>query len=442
MKTKFYILFIALITGLAISQPLFLEQTSGVTTPLNYVITTGWSGSNVAAAWVCGDNGVVLKTTSLGGVWVNVSIPSNLNLNTIAHNRDNSILALAAGVRNDTAIVYRTTDGGTSWSVAFRQYQGNINAIYFNNTSGIMIGNPVGGRWSIWKTTNQGVSFDSTGMYLPRNGTEAGFRNSFCVTQSTSTFYIFGTNNYRLYYSTNQGSSWLSASLPQEQNIYAMSFPNYMAPPNNFAGYAGGASKVYYTTNSGLNWSETAAAPGTGNINGMVACPLPVEMIGNFDVMISKNDNNIYRVPTGMTTWLTAYTAPAGNYRYISNNGSIGLYSIYAVRDNGGISWGSCGTYGVQRISDIVPNKYSLSQNYPNPFNPTTKITFDIPVKSNVRLSVFDVLGKEVARLVEQNVTPGQYQADWDATNMPSGVYFYSLLAGDFTQSKKMILVK
>ena len=435
MKTKNYILSIFIISGLASSQPLFYEQVSGVTTPLNHVVSTGWSGSNVVSAWICGDNGVVLKTTSNGGTWSIVPVPSNINLNTIAHNTSNSIIALTAGVKNDTAIVYRTTDAGVSWAVVFRQYQGSINAITFNNTSGLMIGNPVGGRWSIWRTTNQGLTFDSAGMYLLRNGAETGFRNSFGITQVSSLpCYVFGTNNYRLYYSTSQGSNWSVITVPFMQKIYSMNFPNYYSP-NFIYGYIGGDTNILFTSNSGQTWiAPSTVPPGTGAITGLVACPLPVSMIGNHDVMITRNDNKIYRLGVGSINWVTVYTAPTGNYRYLSY--------YYAVRDNGGVSWGSCGTYGIQRISDIIPKDFSLSQNYPNPFNPLTKIVFDVPQKSHVRLSVFDVLGKEVARLVDVNVTPGQFETEWDASNMPSGVYFYSLLADNYTQTKKMILIK
>jgi len=102
---------------------------------------------------------------------------------------------------------------------------------------------------------------------------------------------------------------------------------------------------------------------------------------------------------------------------------------------------------GIHNVSSGVPKAFALYQNYPNPFNPTTKIKFDIPsdVKSetsNVRLVIYDVLGRIVATLVNQPMEPGSYSVDFDGTNYPSGVYFYRLTAGSFTESKKMILLK
>ena len=103
-----------------------------------------------------------------------------------------------------------------------------------------------------------------------------------------------------------------------------------------------------------------------------------------------------------------------------------------------------------------IPVSFSLSQNYPNPFNPVTKIKFGIPTPLNppfakggtakpggfVKLIIYDVLGREVATLVNEQLTPGTYEAEWDGTDYPSGVYFYKLTAGDYTESRKMILIK
>ncbi len=97
---------------------------------------------------------------------------------------------------------------------------------------------------------------------------------------------------------------------------------------------------------------------------------------------------------------------------------------------------------GVEPLSDIVPAHYELSQNYPNPFNPNTTIKYQIPEIEFVTLKVYDVLGSEVARLVNEEKSIGTYEITWTAENLPSGIYFYSLRAGDFIETKKMILLK
>ncbi len=101
---------------------------------------------------------------------------------------------------------------------------------------------------------------------------------------------------------------------------------------------------------------------------------------------------------------------------------------------------------GIQPISNVVPSGYSLKQNYPNPFNPSTSISFGISQSGNAKLTVFDILGREVAVLVNENLTAGEYKINFNASSLPSGVYMYRLnVNGDkanFTDTKKLILVK
>jgi hypothetical protein len=89
-----------------------------------------------------------------------------------------------------------------------------------------------------------------------------------------------------------------------------------------------------------------------------------------------------------------------------------------------------------------VPNDFNLYQNYPNPFNPITKIKFDIPKSSFATLKIYDVEGKEMEVLVNQNMEAGTYEFNWDASKLASGIYFYRLTAGDFVNVKKMVLLK
>ena len=95
-------------------------------------------------------------------------------------------------------------------------------------------------------------------------------------------------------------------------------------------------------------------------------------------------------------------------------------------------------------ISDAAPiaSRYELGQNYPNPFNPTTHIRFNIPETANAKLTVFNVMGEEVATLVNGVMQAGGHTVSWNAASMPTGVYFYQLESGNFSQTKKLLLVK
>ncbi|RPI14895.1 MAG: T9SS C-terminal target domain-containing protein [Ignavibacteriae bacterium] len=95
-----------------------------------------------------------------------------------------------------------------------------------------------------------------------------------------------------------------------------------------------------------------------------------------------------------------------------------------------------------KNIQTGVPKEFLLGQNYPNPFNPETIISYQLPVSSNVKLIVYDALGKEIAILVNERLSPGKYETIWDASNYSSGVYYYRLECDNFTDVKKMVLIK
>jgi hypothetical protein len=100
------------------------------------------------------------------------------------------------------------------------------------------------------------------------------------------------------------------------------------------------------------------------------------------------------------------------------------------------------GTTSVELIGAVLPVDFKLGQNYPNPFNPSTTITFSIPEATFVTIKIFNSLGEEVETLIARELILGNYKYDWNAANLPSGIYFYKLQAGDFVQTKKMILVR
>ena len=93
-------------------------------------------------------------------------------------------------------------------------------------------------------------------------------------------------------------------------------------------------------------------------------------------------------------------------------------------------------------IVKILPSEYKLHQNYPNPFNPVTTIGFDLLENSHVKLTIYNSLGQEVATLIDKDMTVGYKGVIWDASNMPSGTYFYIIKAGEYNETKKMVLLK
>jgi len=133
----------------------------------------------------------------------------------------------------------------------------------------------------------------------------------------------------------------------------------------------------------------------------------------------------------------------SGSFAISCNNNSQLLGCVI-----GGIVYGDTGfMVGINKISSEVPESFALFQNYPNPFNPTTKIKFEIrntkyETNPKTEIRIYDVLGREVTTLVNEALSPGTYEIEWDGTNYPSGVYYYALSVGEFKETKKMVLIK
>lgn len=415
-----YILTALILSYNTFSQPIgWIEQSSGLTTQLTSV-----SAVNSNHVWVCGYAGRVLRTTNSGVNWISVNaspIPTTLDLHSIY--AIDSMTALVAG-SGSSSFLFRTSNGGANWTQVFTENGGFINSVQMgNNFAGFMMGDPVGGRWSLWGTTTGGVTWDSSSFYLPQAGSEAGWNNAFFFDVTAGVW--FGTNNSRVYKSLTL-VNWTTQPTTGQVNSYAIWFNS------PFTGLTGGTA-VLLTTNGGTLWGPPISPlPGTANISG----------ITGFGTMwiVTRQSTDIYVTNNNTISWITSYTAPAGNFRHITKNRLDNL-TYFAVRSNGGITKGTLMT-GIEPVSNKIPDNFSLNQNYPNPFNPNTTIEFSIPINSIVTLAVYDALGREVRSLLKSELKAGKFRINFNSSDLPSGTYFYKLIAGDFVQTKKMNLVK
>jgi len=160
-------------------------------------------------------------------------------------------------------------------------------------------------------------------------------------------------------------------------------------------------------------------------------------------VWVIKTDEN------GNTLWTRTVGEAGNDWGYSVQQTTDGGYIVCGTTEPFGVGSGDIWLIKLEADSpSVVDNEirivdsYSLEQNYPNPFNPSTKIRYSVPQSSNVVIKVFDVLGNEIETLVNEEKSIGTYELTWYATNLPSGVYFYQLNAGEFINTKKMILLK
>jgi len=155
-------------------------------------------------------------------------------------------------------------------------------------------------------------------------------------------------------------------------------------------------------------------------------------------VMAVEKGTTVYDNAGNKTFIQKARIALVGVYANNNKNISSKGYKIIEA----GINWITAGTTAVDEEDASVPKGFTLSQNYPNPFNPVTTIAFTLPASSHTTLKVYDMLGKEVETLVDGDRAPGLHRAAFDASRLNSGVYFYKIQAGRYTDMKKMVLMK
>jgi len=434
-----YSIVLSILPGSVFSQSWVL-QNSGTTKKLNSISVT----RNLA--WVCGDSGTVLKTTNNGTNWISFSgngIPANLKLiNIFCHKTYSGYFndlryAFTTGFDNSGAYIYMTSNGGNNWTLVHTA-AGNgakLDGIWFKDTiNGYAQGEPFGGRWQLWKTTNRGLNWDSAGLYL--NGTNySSFSNSLCGKMNIFDSVLFFGANYnnsesRVFRSTNFGRNW---DLLTTGINHTMTSLFYLRSSSQKV-YLGGNKYYSISSNAGNNWT-------TFDSNS-IASSLVCAVTDNYSspAILLKTDT---------LGWQSIYISWSNNWYSISASGLRGLnnmngfdYTVYAVGDSGKIYFKGILYPLVKKEGIELPDNYKLYQNYPNPFNPTSLIRFNVKEKSPVSLKIFNSLGAEISVLVNEALSPGEYEATFDGTLLPSGVYFYRLTAGDYSETKKMVLIK
>ena len=371
------------------------------------------------------------KTTDGGNTWVTVQTISGSYIGLTSIYFIDANTGTVAGEN-----IYRTTNGGSTWQQQTTPPEAHLplwGLQFINANTGFGSGN----YRTVLFTTNGG----STWLNRPCGWSKDYWLDLFFFNASTGI--IAGQAYKSIMRTTNAGLTWDTVLNTGSATLYGLTFAD------NQTGYCAGYGfnwDIYKTTNSGINWS--------GIHNGSVTL-LDIKVVDTINVFSIGYSGTILKTSNGGANWVPQISsvtkALRGLYFVNSNTGWItGDTGILLKTTNGGIT-------AIQPISSEISEKFSLSQNYPNPFNPSTKIKFMIPLSRGVSarlrngqegrgvlstLKIYNSLGVEVTSLFNQQLTPGTYEIEWNASNNPSGIYFYKLTSGDFTETRKMALLK
>jgi hypothetical protein len=320
--------------------------------------------------------------------------------------------------RNGNYEIYykRSTDGGINWGNDTRLTNDILNSI------GASLGVSGSDVHIAWTDNRDDWNYEVYYKHSPDGGTNWGLDTR--LTSST-------------------GDSYFPSVSVENSFVHVVWYDN-----------RDGNYEIYYkhSTDAGLNWgADTRLTNSSGesylpsvNVSGPnVHVVWYDDCDGNFEIYYKHSQD--WGSNWGTDNRLT-YNIARSDHPFITSLGqAIHVVweddrnmntSIYYRRNLTG------NTIGLKNENSEIPVEFMLYQNYPNPFNPVTTINYDLPVAGVVRLVVYDILGKEIHTLINEKQTAGKYKVTWDAGTYPSGVYFYKITTGDYSETKKMILIK
>jgi len=305
--------------------------------------------------------------------------------------------------------VVRSTDSGANWTVVLpgiivSAFAASGNDLYAGGVGTIFVSTDNGNTWG---TSTTGLPNNRWLRHLAASGTN-----------------VFAGTDEGLFRSTNSGTTWTQSALTGS-GITALA----TAGTSVFAGRSDG---IYRSTDGGNSWTQVVRTTFPVTVTAIEIIGRSVFAGAAYGGFIVSNDNGTNWTPAndGFTSYNVGSLAASGTYLFAATDQGIWRRPLSEL------------ITGVEEIASGLPEGFSLEQNYPNPFNPSTTIEFALPKSALVTLRVYDLLGRQVGELVNEKLAPGNYKTQWDASNFSSGVYFYRLEAGDFVDTKKLLLLR
>ena len=381
---------------------------------------TGWVvGNTWRGTWEGGEvDGRIFRTTDGGSTWIQqLFVPGgygSIGFNAVQAISDQIVYAAKGSI-------YKTTNGGNTWNQLNTIGDYGIVSLFFLDENIGFAGKESNGK--IYKTINGGISWNNVLM------ASDGIQSVFFVNSSEG--WAVGPN-IPIYKTTDGGSTW--QTIPNS-NLFLKS----VFFINSNKGWAVGMNHsdqgvIVRSSDGGYNWHNVYNSEEHHMFNSVFFNDsLQGFVVGYKGAVLSTTD--------GGMNWNHQYEGTTKNLTDIVliNNHTgwiVGEDGIILKTTTGGV------TFAEDEKIYEVPTELWLSQNFPNPFNPSTKIKYSVPQSSDVVIKVFDILGNEIEILVNEEKPAGTYEIVWNAANLPSGIYFYQLKAGEYTAVKKMILLK
>jgi len=379
------------------------------------------SFSDNNTGFITGEYGTLLKTVNGGTNWILTDF--NVDLSAIGK-ADSQIWYIASFGK-----ILKTTNTGLTWDTLYVELPSITRLDFINANTGFGVCK----YGTFFKTTNGGQSWIIDNTHWSFQSWSLDF-----IDENTG---FAGGNITRK--TTNGGTNWEAINFGQYYYSSDIQFVNHntgfiATNPSLVESSNSSTGTILKTTNGGLNWQPKQIGGGS-----VLDINFVNERIGFALIGYQLNGGDIYKTTDGGENWvrsiasnndyLTTICFPDSLTGYI-----VGFSGIIMKTTNGGIS-----PVGIEPVSIEIPNSFSLLQNYPNPFNPVTHLEFGISKLGFVSLKVYDMLGKEVRTLVNENKFVGRYVVEFDGSNLSSGIYFYRLNFDETKfETKKMLLLK
>ncbi len=390
--------------------------------------------------WVAGDSGLILHTTNGGTTWFRQNSKLNTQIHDLVFLNKNLGwgLSLKYIAQPYGTYVLKTTNGGQNWDTTlFSGDNAFFNKIYWLDSLEGFLGGFAG---TLLKTTNGGLSWYQA------------YIDSGIVSRLPILNFAFYNHNYGfacggfvdfsgvIWKTTDNGETWNSVSVSADpvHDLHFFDSTRVIGVGGDFE-YGTGYVR---TTDAGGHWNFISLQ--TYGI-GLTAA---FRTTGEAWVPLGIGNDIIFTSDSGKT-WTSYKHLDHSNQVF-----NYSIQDINFANSTTGFAVGSDGVilkysnFSNGDIPDLIngnnstPSKFHLSQNYPNPFNPSTKIEYSVPSASYVEIKVYDTLGKQVSSLVNEYKQPGAYEVTFNNRNLPSGIYFYEFKAKNFISVKKMIILK